>query len=127
MGKVFKSIIFFALHFFNIFVREEIGVLTSLPLMRKVVGDLEEARNSELPSFTAYFTKESHIHTLVNLVLCSGLPIAAPRIPELDYAVCVEGYISIRCAYIYTLLVAHHFRAVRAKSRARKNRIRNIQ
>lgn len=71
----------------NIVDREEIGVLTSLPLMRKVVGDLEEARNSEQPSFTAYFTKESHIHTLVNLVLTSGLPIASPRIPELDYAV----------------------------------------
>jgi len=66
--------------------KEEIGVLTSLPLMRKVVADLEEARNNELPTFTAYFTKESHIHTLVNLVLSSGLPIANPRIPELDYA-----------------------------------------
>ncbi len=59
--------------------------------MRKVVTDLEEARNNELPTFTAYFTKESHIHTLVNLVLSSGLPIANPRIPELDYAVSFAG------------------------------------
>jgi inositol hexakisphosphate/diphosphoinositol-pentakisphosphate kinase len=68
-------------------LREEIGVLTSLPLLRKVVEDLEEARNHGRSSLTCYFTKESHIHTLVNLVLLSGLPIANRRIPELDYAV----------------------------------------
>ncbi|KAA1466479.1 cortical actin cytoskeleton protein asp1 [Dentipellis sp. KUC8613] len=66
--------------------KEEIGVLTSLPLLRKVVEDLETARNSGGSSLTYYFTKESHIHTLVNLVLLSGLPIANRRIPELDYA-----------------------------------------
>ncbi|VDB90089.1 unnamed protein product [Peniophora sp. CBMAI 1063] len=66
--------------------KEEIGVLTSLPLLRKVVEDLEEARNHGGSSLTCYFTKESHIHTLVNLVLHSGLPIANRRIPELDYA-----------------------------------------
>ncbi|KAH7914237.1 histidine phosphatase superfamily-domain-containing protein [Hygrophoropsis aurantiaca] len=65
--------------------KEEIGVLTSLPLLRKVVEDLETARNNGASSLTLYFTKESHIHTLVNLVLHSGLPIANRRIPELDY------------------------------------------
>ncbi|EIW76153.1 hypothetical protein CONPUDRAFT_110890 [Coniophora puteana RWD-64-598 SS2] len=65
--------------------KEEIGVLTSLPLLRKVVEDLEAARNNGGSSLTLYFTKESHIHTLVNLVLHSGLPIANRRIPELDY------------------------------------------
>ncbi|KAF5321359.1 hypothetical protein D9619_001101 [Psilocybe cf. subviscida] len=69
----------------NLF-REEIGVLTSLPLLRNVVSDLEAARNNGESSLTLYFTKESHIHTLVNLVLLSGLPIANRRIPELDYA-----------------------------------------
>ncbi|GLB33789.1 putative rimK-like ATP-grasp domain containing protein [Lyophyllum shimeji] len=65
--------------------KEEIGVLTSLPLLRNVVQDLEAARNNGDSSLTLYFTKESHIHTLVNLVLLSGLPIANRRIPELDY------------------------------------------
>ena len=67
--------------------REEIGVLTSLPLLRNVVGDLERARNNEECGLTLYFTKESHIHTLVNLVLLSGVPIANRCIPELDYCV----------------------------------------
>ncbi|KAJ3736389.1 histidine phosphatase superfamily-domain-containing protein [Lentinula guzmanii] len=65
--------------------KEEIGVLTSLPLLQNVVRDLEAARNNGESSLTLYFTKESHIHTLVNLVLTSGLPIANRRIPELDY------------------------------------------
>jgi hypothetical protein len=69
--------------------REEIGVLTSLPLLRNVVEDLEAVRNHGGSSVTLYFTKESHIHTLVNLVLQSGLPIANRRIPELDYCVSV--------------------------------------
>ncbi|KAF5388020.1 hypothetical protein D9615_000394 [Tricholomella constricta] len=65
--------------------KEEIGVLTSLPLLHNVVQDLEAARTNGESSLTLYFTKESHIHTLVNLVLLSGLPIANRRIPELDY------------------------------------------
>ncbi|KAF8736203.1 hypothetical protein AX14_000759 [Amanita brunnescens Koide BX004] len=66
--------------------KEEIGILTSLPLLHNIVEDLEHARNNGASSLTVYFTKESHIHTLVNLVLLSGLPIANRRIPELDYA-----------------------------------------
>lgn len=66
--------------------REEIGVLTSLPLLKNVVDDLERARNNGESSLTLYFTKESHIHTLMNLIL-AALPQANRRIPELDYAV----------------------------------------
>jgi hypothetical protein len=77
--------------------REEIGVLTSLPLLRKIVEDLEAARNSGDCSLNLYFTKESHIHTLLNLILASGLPIANPKIPELDYCVCLQLHSSSTC------------------------------
>lgn len=97
-------------------VREEIGVLTSLPLLRNVVHDLESARNNEECALTLYFTKESHIHTLVNLVLQSGLPIANRRIPELDYCVRSLSISLIICRSLIevTLLVSHHLRVVRA-------------
>ncbi|KAF9259502.1 hypothetical protein L218DRAFT_874643 [Marasmius fiardii PR-910] len=65
--------------------KEEIGVLTSLPLLQNVVRDLEAARNNGESSLTCYFTKESHIWTLLGIILTSGLPIANRRIPELDY------------------------------------------
>ncbi len=82
-------------------IREEIGVLTSLPLLHNVVQDLEAARNNGGSSLTLYFTKESHIHTLVNLVLLSGLPIANRRIPELDYAVRIAFLQLDTCAHDY--------------------------
>jgi inositol hexakisphosphate/diphosphoinositol-pentakisphosphate kinase len=66
--------------------KEEIGLLTSLPLLRKVVEDLEHAQASDESHASFYFTKESHIHTFVNLVLASGLPMEKKKIPELDYA-----------------------------------------
>ncbi|KAL0070778.1 inositol hexakisphosphate and diphosphoinositol-pentakisphosphate kinase [Marasmius tenuissimus] len=65
--------------------KEEIGVLTSLPLLKNVVNDLEKARNTGESALTCYFTKESHIWTLLGIILTSGLPIANRRIPELDY------------------------------------------
>jgi inositol hexakisphosphate/diphosphoinositol-pentakisphosphate kinase len=66
--------------------REEIGVLTSLPLLKNIVDDLEAARNNDKSSLTLYFTKESHIHTLMSLLL-AALPVVNRRIPELDYCV----------------------------------------
>ena len=78
--------------------------MTSLPLLRKVVEDLEEARNSGESALRLYFTKESHIHTLVNLVLFSGLPIANRRIPELDYCVCATPVVFQLSSLTYLLL-----------------------
>ncbi|KAM0753385.1 hypothetical protein T439DRAFT_324023 [Meredithblackwellia eburnea MCA 4105] len=65
--------------------KEEIGLLTSLPLMEQVVQKLKDARDKAYGSANFYFTKESHIHTLVNLVTLSDLPIVMPQVPELDY------------------------------------------
>ncbi|RUS15211.1 inositol hexakisphosphate kinase/inositol pyrophosphate synthase [Endogone sp. FLAS-F59071] len=65
----------------------EIGLLTSLPLLKKIIGDLEGAKNAENPCTRLYFTKESHVHTLLNVVFLSGLPtrISRTEIAELDY------------------------------------------
>jgi hypothetical protein len=65
--------------------KEEIGVLTSLPLLRKVWHDLDEAKTTGKSLACFYFTKESHITTFVHLLLASGLPFSNVRIPELDY------------------------------------------
>ncbi|KAJ9112885.1 hypothetical protein QFC19_000440 [Naganishia cerealis] len=67
--------------------KEEIGVLTSLPLLRKVVQDLVEARDTGKSTANFYFTKESHIISYYHLLLTSGLPFLKDvRIEELDYA-----------------------------------------
>lgn len=92
-------------------VREEIGVLTSLPLLKNVVDDLEAARNNGQSSLTLYFTKESHIHTLMNLIL-AALPQANRKIPELDYAVCHRAI--PRVLLLMRVVVMYHIRVVRA-------------
>ncbi|KAG0298998.1 hypothetical protein BGZ98_010365 [Dissophora globulifera] len=67
--------------------RLEIGLLTSLPLIKQVVEDLEACKRSSKPCTRLYFTKESHVHTLLNIVYLSGIPtrITKGQIPELDY------------------------------------------
>ncbi len=65
-------------------LQEQIGVLTSMPLLNNVLSDLRASEDAR-GMCSLYFTKESHIHTLLNLVLSSNLPIVMPQMPPLDY------------------------------------------
>ncbi|KAE8221227.1 hypothetical protein CF319_g5381 [Tilletia indica] len=64
--------------------KERIGLLTSLPLLQSITENLRAAQDAK-GTCAFYFTKESHIHTLLNLVLASDLPVTMERMPPLDY------------------------------------------
>ncbi|KAI7908297.1 histidine phosphatase superfamily-domain-containing protein [Cokeromyces recurvatus] len=67
--------------------KKNIGMLISFPLLKKILSDLDEMKSAERPRARLYFTKESHVHTLLNLIYLSGVPTKVPRntLPELDF------------------------------------------
>ncbi|KAK7203839.1 histidine phosphatase superfamily-domain-containing protein [Myxozyma melibiosi] len=65
----------------------DIGLLTSLPLVKQILADLDQVKEADSGACFAYFTKESHIYTLLNMIYECGIPTKMSRnaVPELDY------------------------------------------
>ncbi|KAK6202275.1 histidine phosphatase superfamily-domain-containing protein [Scheffersomyces amazonensis] len=65
----------------------DIGLLTSLPLARSILSDIQDMKKHNTAAVVNYFTKESHIYTLLNIIYGSQIPmkIARNALPELDY------------------------------------------
>ncbi|WFC97869.1 inositol hexakisphosphate and diphosphoinositol-pentakisphosphate kinase [Malassezia yamatoensis] len=64
--------------------KEQIGLLTSQPLLKSIIQNLKQG-SVEKGLCALYFTKESHVHTLLNLILSSDLNVIMPQPPPLDY------------------------------------------
>ncbi|KAJ1770898.1 inositol hexakisphosphate and diphosphoinositol-pentakisphosphate kinase [Coemansia sp. RSA 1843] len=67
--------------------RKRIGVQASVPLLQQLISDLEDTQNGDHARTRFYFTKESHIYTLLNLVFLCDIPTMVPfnKMGELDY------------------------------------------
>ncbi|GEQ67539.1 hypothetical protein JCM33374_g1204 [Metschnikowia sp. JCM 33374] len=65
----------------------DIGLLTSLPLAKQILSDIQDMKKHGKAAVVNYFTKESHIYTLLNIIYGAQLPmkIARNALPELDY------------------------------------------
>ncbi|GMM50375.1 inositol polyphosphate kinase [Starmerella bacillaris] len=65
----------------------DIGLLTSMPLVQRITQDMLYNRDSAHGRSTFYFTKESHMYTLLGILFGSNLAVKLKRnqLPELDY------------------------------------------
>lgn len=74
----------------------DIGLLTSMPLVRQICSDLRENMSVAEGRSRFYFTKESHMYTLLGILFGCDLPTKLTRnsLPELDYLaqICFEHY-----------------------------------
>ncbi|KAI9217437.1 histidine phosphatase superfamily-domain-containing protein [Blastocladiella britannica] len=68
--------------------KRTIGLLTTSALVQQILTDVDATRERRTGSSTKiYCTKESHCHTLLNLIYASGLPMKQPQeaLDEIDY------------------------------------------